>query len=543
MKFESQLKKRQYQQLWEEYCGFLNLNIDQYMAMQMRLMEEQIKVWSASGLGKRLLRGKTPQTVEEFRKALPLTSYGDYADILLQKQLAELPQEPVIWIQTTWEGGKHPIKIAPYTRGMVETFKRNVLSVLILATSTQPGQFSARVNDRVLFGLAPLPYVTGLFSLLLEEEITQKFLPPVKKAMQMSFGERNKLGFSMGMQQGIDLFFGMSSVISYISENFSSTVEGKKGGGHNLLLYSPKMVYRYLRAKYRCKRDGVPIKPKDIFTLKGFGCAGTDTRCYKDLLEDYWGVRPHEIAAGTEPTMIATESWTHNGLVLYPDACFYEFIPEEEMLKSLDDPSYQPSTCLLNEVLEGRDYELVVSVLKGGAFARYRVGDVYHCLGIGGEGVGAGVPRFSFVDRIPTVIDIAGFTRITENSIEEVVRYSGLSIQDWVAAKEYKNNRPYLHLYVEMRPDAVETSLVSRQVLIEHLSVYFKHFDSDYHDLKRMLGIDPLEVTVMRSGAISDYRRNTQKALRRMNPSPYELRELLRYNDLDYCWKGRVEHK
>ena len=31
-----------------------------------------------------------------------------------------LPDKPIIWIQTTWEGGKHPIKVAPYTSGIAE---------------------------------------------------------------------------------------------------------------------------------------------------------------------------------------------------------------------------------------------------------------------------------------------------------------------------------------------------------------------------------------------------------------------------------------
>ncbi len=46
---------------------------------------------------------------------VPLTDYEDYADILLRKDGDSLPGNPVIWIQTTWEGGKHPIKVAPYT--------------------------------------------------------------------------------------------------------------------------------------------------------------------------------------------------------------------------------------------------------------------------------------------------------------------------------------------------------------------------------------------------------------------------------------------
>ena len=101
MKFEEKLKKQQYDMLWQEYCGFLDLDIDSYMNIQYRLMSEQISLWSECELGKKMLRGKHPNTIEEFRQMVPLTTYGDYADILLQKKGEMLPDYPIIWIQTT----------------------------------------------------------------------------------------------------------------------------------------------------------------------------------------------------------------------------------------------------------------------------------------------------------------------------------------------------------------------------------------------------------------------------------------------------------
>lgn len=361
--FEEKLRNQQYDDLWQEYCGFLDLDIGGYMQIQRRLMEEQIGLWSASALGKKLLDGGRPRTVEEFRRAVPLTTFEDYADVLLQKRSEMLPAEPVVWIQTTWEGGKHPIKLAPYTRGMLDVFKHNMVAALMLATSKRPGQFSIAPCDRTLYGLAPLPYVTGLFPLMLDEELPLRFLPPVDEAVRMSFGERNKKGFALGLQNGLDLFFGLSSVISYITTSFTA------GGGKskkNLFQYSPAMVCRYLAASYRAKRDGRTVQPKDIFRLKALICAGTDTSYYKPSLEEAWGVRPMEIYAGTEPTLMATETWARNGLVFFPDNCFYEFIPEGEMYKNLDDRTYQPKTCLMDELTANQNYEVVITVLKGG---------------------------------------------------------------------------------------------------------------------------------------------------------------------------------
>lgn len=529
MKFEDKLKSLESEAVWQEYCGFLDLDIDGYMQIQNRLMLEQLAMWSKSGLGRQILDGKEPKTIEEFREQVPLTTYSDYADILLSKQDDMLPDKPVIWIQTTWEGGRNPIKTAPYTKGMLETYRNNVLACLILSTSNEKGKFNVKATDTFLYALAPLPYATGLFPLVLNEEIGIEFLPSVKEAVKLSFGERNKKGFKLGMSKGIDFFFGLGSVAYYVSVSLSSLGSNKQKSQdaekkEGLFKYPLSMIYRILRAKFRCKKENREMKPKDLFELKGFMCAGTDNNCYKDDLEDLWGIRPMELFAGTEPSCIGTEIWTRDGLYFFPDACFYEFIPEKEMMKSLCDSEYKPKTYLMNEVVQDEKYELVISVFKGGAFVRYRVGDVYRCVGLESNSENIKIPRFKYVDRIPTIIDIAGFTRITENSIHDVIRLSGLAVQDWFAAKEYNSNKkPYLHMYIEMKPESLLSNAITQEILKEHLSVYFKYVDNDYSDLKRILGMDPLVVTILKCGTFEEYTRRTGRSIRPINPSPYEV--------------------
>ena len=540
MKFEEKLKKKQYDMLWQEYCGFLDLDIDSYMKIQYRLMSEQISLWSECELGKKILKGKHPNTIEEFRQMVPLTTYGDYSDVLLQKKGEMLPDDPIIWIQTTWEGGKQPIKLAPYTKSMLDTYRNNIIACLMLSTSTGKGKFNVRATDKFLYGLAPLPYATGLFPLALNEEIGIEFLPPVKEAIKMSFSERNKMGFKLGLKNGIDFFFGIGSVAYYVSISLSSMGSGssKSSDGNSkkgsLLNCSPKMILKLILAKYRCKKEGRDLKPKDLFKLKGFMCAGTDNHCYKDDLEDLWGIRPMELFAGTEPSCIGTETWTRNGMYFFPDTCFYEFIPEGEMNRSLDDDTYQPNTYLMNEVVPGEKYELVISVLKGGAFVRYRVGDVYQCIGLENREDETRIPRFKYVDRIPTIIDIAGFTRISENSVQDVVDLSGLPIENWIAVKEYnKQNRPLMHMYVELKSDSMVNVAMNKEILKEHLTIYFKYADDDYKSLKIILGMDPLVITIVKCGTFAGYEGQKGKKLRHINPSTYEVMELLRFEKID----------
>jgi hypothetical protein len=537
MKFEEKLKQHQYGEIWQEYCGFLDLSMEEYMKIQKRLMTEQITKWSQSELGKSILKGKKPTNVDEFRQMMPLTTYIDYADVLLQKQNSMLPEEPVIWIETTWEGGKHPVKVAPYSSGMLDTYRNNVLACMILSTSTEKGKFDVKAADTFLYALAPLPYATGLFPLALNDEINIEFLPPVRDAHKMSFTERNKRGFKMGLKKGIDFFFGLGSVAYFVSLSISALSGGSKSGskGKGLLSCSPSMLARLIKAKYRCKQEGRELLPKDIFKLKGFMCAGTDNNCYKDELEELWGIRPMELFAGTEPSCVGTETWTRNGMYFFPDTCFYEFIPENEMEHNLDDPSYQPKTYLMDQVVPGEKYELVISVLKGGAFMRYRVGDLYRCVGLTNSEDGTKIPRFHYIDRVSDIIDIGGFTRISENSIQSVVQYSGLPIQNWIALKEFsQNNKPRMHMYVEMEHGSVVGNALSVDILKEHLGVYFKYVDSDYKDLKRILGIDPLEITILKCGTFAEYERRSGKRLRKINASIYDVMELIDLQSEEY---------
>ena len=157
LRYADKLEKQHELNLWGEYCGFLDLDPGRFQMIQERLMEEQIRLWSASGLGQSILRGKKPRTIQEFRKMVPLTRYEDYADILLNHRTDMLPAPPVIWLETTWEGGRHPVKTAPYTKDMIESIDRNMLALMTIASSDEPNESLLRDGDRMLFGLAPLP--------------------------------------------------------------------------------------------------------------------------------------------------------------------------------------------------------------------------------------------------------------------------------------------------------------------------------------------------------------------------------------------------
>lgn len=529
MRFQDKLGIESKESLWKEYCGFLDLSLPEYMNIQKRLLLEQIELWSSSRLGQSILKGKKISSIEEFRHFVPLTTYKDYASILLSRQDSDLPAPALMWIQTTWEGGIHPMKIAPYTKGMLDTFQKNVMACFMLATGKDRNDYDIEIADTMLYALAPLPYATGLLPVLFQNEIDVQFLPPVSQASQMSFKERNVQGFKMGLKQGIDYMFGLGSVTYFVSKSFGAL--SHSSSSHSIKGISPLIALRYLAAKRKCKKENRDMIPHDLFQLKGMVVAGTDNAFYKKDLEKMWGVYPSEIFAGTEPTLIGSETWRKDGLYFFPDACFYEFIPERYRKEE------HPMTILMDEVVKGETYEIVLTVLKGGAFCRYRVGDMYRCVDTLINEDGIALPRFVYVDRVPEVIDIAGFTRITQKTIDQAIQMSNLPIQEWVAKKECNEaNRPFMHVYAQLHKDALVNSAISKQILHDSLSTYFKYMDQDYQDLKKILEIDPLEITILPCGTFETYRRLYDQPIESMNPDVAKIQALLRCKERIYEW-------
>jgi hypothetical protein len=527
MTMDQMLKEKKYQEIWEKYCSFLDFSIDDFMEIQNRLLLEQISIYAKSELGQKIMNGHVPTSVDEFRKLVPLTSYEDYADMLLPKNKDVLPGEPIVWIQTTWEGGKAPIKVAPYTRAMIDMNREFALACCILSTSTKKGEFKLRPNMNFLNGMAPLPYLTGLLPYSIQGDYTVTFLPDIEEGNKMGFGERNKAGFKLGMQKGIDLFYGLSSIIVRMGESF---VEGSSTKSKfDIFSYDMKMLSRLAKAKIRSKFSKQPMYPKDVFDLKGFVCAGTDSLHFKKKIEKYWGVKPLEIFGGTEACAIGSESWTKNGIILWPNICFYEFIPMHEFYKNLENPKYQPKTYLINELKADEHYEIVITTLKGGAFARYRIGDVFKCLSLTREEDGIMLPHFSFVDRIAPVIDLAGFTRITQGTINEVISLSKLDIHDWFAIKKFDvEQRPYVSMYIEIKHPKQGYGLDNVELIKDTLEIYFRYLDEDYKNLRKMLGIDPLQVHIIPLGTIKAYEASVNHKVFRVNPNYFDVTEMLK---------------
>jgi len=112
------------EELWQMCCGFIDLSLEQFMNIQKTLLLKQLEVLKNCELGKKIMRGAMPATVEEFREQVPLTTYDDYLPELGEKREDCLPAKVVKWIRTSGQTGKYDIKWVPMPEDFLTQFEK-----------------------------------------------------------------------------------------------------------------------------------------------------------------------------------------------------------------------------------------------------------------------------------------------------------------------------------------------------------------------------------------------------------------------------------
>jgi hypothetical protein len=484
-------------ELWVKHCGFLGLSRDDFKAIQSRLMLEQIHLLGTSKIGRALMGGIIPASLEEFRQVTPLTTYADYSEVLMKKEEGDLPEKPFVWARTSGRSSELGPKWIPYTKVMYDRLSEPVVGAMLMSSCSQPGDVKLERNDKFLMATAPPPYASAYIARATKENLEVIFLPKLEEGEKMAYGERVATGFKLAMREGLDYFMGISVVLARMGEQFEQQSSNSKPSRE---LLHPATLLRLLRALLISKIQKRNILPKDIWHLKGIMSGGTDTEIYKDKIEYYWGKKPLEGFACTEAGNMAMQAWNFKGMVFFPDNAFLEFIPFEDVRKNKEDPTYQPRTLLYNE-LEPGIYELVLSNFNGGVLVRYRIGDLFEVISNGDEEIGSVLPQMKFYSRTDDIIDLGSFLRLTEREIWKTIEATGVEYRDWVAQKETTGPYPKLHLYVEL----VKNGSMPEEKVQELIRQSFSSRYSDYNDMKDMLSIEPVDVTLIPSGAFGAY--------------------------------------
>jgi len=483
-------------ELWQRYCGFFDLSVDEFMDIQEELLMDEIDQVADSTLGRKIIGSQKPNSVEEFRRIVPLTTYEDYEPYLSERQEHALAAKPLVWCHSSGRGGK--FKWIPYTSGHVEASGRLYIGYLILAAARRRGDIRIGPGVRVLVNIPPLPYASATFCDCASQIFSLKFMPPLqeKEGQVLGFRERIELGFKMALQSGVDEIASVSSVLVKLGERMTEQAQVMK---FSLGMLKPRIFSRLVRAWLKSKLEKRPILPADLWSPKGIIVGGTDTSIYKEGVAYYWRTTPFEVYGASETLGIAVQNWNKKWLTFIPYCVFLEFIPEEERIKSREDKSYRPSTVLLNELEEGKVYEVVLTHFHGMPFLRYRIGDLIKVVALRDSEAGVNLPQIVFHARVGEIIYLAGLATLTEKSIWQAIANTDIKYEDWSACKEYADNKTYLRLYLELKEER-EVSEIER-IVDEQL----KEVDVDYRDIGSYLELQPVKITLLSRGTFDRY--------------------------------------
>lgn len=487
-------------ELWQRYCGFLDLSIDEFREIQKELLMDQIDQIADSTLGKKIMGNRKPKSLDEFRRMVPLTTYDDYEPYLSERREDALAIKPAMWCHSAGRGGL--FKWFPLSTEFLEKATKNCLSTLILATAKQKGQVNISPGARFLLMLAPPPYVSGCTIQSLAERFSFRAFPDPDKTKGMEFRDRIQKGFQMALKDGVDVMGGLASILVRMGEEFGERRQGRKFSASML---HPRVVLRLLRAWVRSKRQKREIMPKDLWPAKAIVTGGVDTAIYKDDIAHYWGNEPYEFYVCAEAVYLAIQSWNRKGLVFLPDAAFLEFIPYDEVLKHRDDKGYQACTVLLDELEEGGLYEVVITHLYGMPLLRYRMNDLIKVVALRDAEAGVNLPQIAFQRRLGETINLGGLTDLDEKTIWQAIANTGIKYREWSACKEYHHGQSLLRLYLDVKERREATEIAT--MVDEQLRVV----DTDYKDIDSYLGFQPVRVTLLSPGTFDHYMDEKRK--------------------------------
>jgi hypothetical protein len=530
------LREGRKEELWQMCCGFVYLSLEQFMAIQKRLLLEEIELLKNSKLGRRVMGGAMPETVEEFREQVPLTTYDDYLPELVEKREDVLPARPAMWVHTIGRAGEYNFKWVPLSERFIFDFERVAGGIGLLALCNPQGDFKVKEHLKALPTISAPDYGSGVVGYLMQQALGCDFLPLNSDMGGMTFQERTKAGFEEALSQELDALGGLPSILAYAGEMFKQRAINVDT---RFLLLHPKASARFTRGLIKSKLARRSMLPKDLWSLKAIIGGGVDSAIFGKKVEELWGGKLLEIYGGTEGGVYATQTWDHEGMTFIPNLNFFEFIPERECFKWQLDHSYQPKTILLDEVKAGENYELVITNFHGGIMTRYRVGDVIRITSLRNEKLGIDIPQMVFHSRADDLVDIASLGRITEKVIEDAIGNTGIPYVDWVARKEIIDNKPVLHFYLELK----DGYITSEESLVTSIFEQFKKLDRKHRcnfyrligDMETMLSLKPVEVTLLPQGAFSSYISQRQSEgvaennLRppHVNPSEETISELM----------------
>jgi GH3 auxin-responsive promoter len=487
--------------LWDRTLGHFDLTLEQTMALQHRLLGEQLARLNAAPYGRFAFGGTRPTSYRELRDAVPYTDYESYASVLGERREDLLAEPTRTWIRTSGRTNGQPRWI-PLSHRTFEAQRWPALGIMVASVADEPGQVRLRGHERILNLMAPPPYASGtIFNMLADAWPVRVFPDGGPQSEALPFEERIAGAFKSALTEGVDFATSLASVLVGVGEAFGT----RKPSGSTLeRLKNVRALRRLVFALAKSKLAGRGVYPKDVWNLRGVGTGGMDSTLFRERIKEFWGRYPLEIFASTEGGVIATQGWDYSTLTLVPQLNFFEFIPEDQLER--ERPGSPPRAVLMDELEPERNYELVITNLQGGPLVRYRTGDIMRVTGMSNSKSGVALPQFVHYARRSDLLEIGGFVRLTEQTVWRAIEEAAVPYVDWTVRKEVDGHEPILHLRMEPRAEG----FVPPAEAVARINSALARLEPDWADMADIAGLSPLRVSYLPGGCFQRYAQRKQ---------------------------------
>ena len=503
------------------------------MRAQTSLLRKILRRNRNSELGRKY-NFKDIKSINDFRRAVPLSTYEDYAPYVERMMRGErnlMYTGPNIRYATS-SGSVGKPKILP--KGISDLWKMQCIGFscstataahhlrrlgkrlpaqmgpLVLVLSGHTSEDGKKMNGA---GQIPLDFLKFLLPTFCTSPVSLMY-PEHEELVdtayfQLRFALANRKVTSLGSMV-VTL---LTTMFDYLEEHWEMLCDDiEKGTIDPSVRVTPELRAEFmkkikpdparaaeLRAEFRKGFDD-PIAPRIWPGLVwAYGMIGSNLKIYVQKLRRYIGDIPiHNMGyAAAEGFFAMPTELAVDDSVLLPHCIFFEFIPVGD--DEDEDVEENPKTLLMDELEVGKKYEIVVTNFSG--LYRYRIEDVVQVTRMYHK-----TPQIELLYRRNLGMNIANektTTEMIDAAAKQALEKAGVAAAGYSFHADYSTTSPRYCMLCEAEGDVSEQT---RQALIEALDEALKEINEKYFKYRRWGMIGQPEVLLLAPKTYLDYK-------------------------------------
>lgn len=464
------------------------------------------------------------RTVQDFRKAMPITRYEDYEPYIERVKAGEFTamfaDQPVIMFAMT-SGTTASRKYIPVTKQFLEDYRRSWMiwgihmfedhRELWFKTMVQIASDWDEFRSK---GGIPCGSISGLTAQMQKYVVRKTYCLPPAAAKLKDVRAKYYLAWRLGLVRDVGLMVSanpstMVSMARFGAEYVDDLIRDVHDGGLSNKHEFSTEIHRNERGRLKPNRKRAReleetrkrtggFRPRDVWPQLGLlgNWTGGSVGAYMRHYGEYFG-KPHVRDIGliaSEGRMTIPIHDNTPGGILDVSSGFFEFVPVAEM------ESKTPTILEAHELEEGRDYYILLTTSSG--LYRYNIFDVVRCQGRQGQ-----APVLAFLNKGSSFSNLTG-EKLSEHqavkAVEKAIDKFGLQLAAFSIAPCWAEPSPYYGLFVE-ESDFVNPEQANQFVV--EVEAGLCRENSEYESKRDTLRLAPLALRLLPKGAWREWDR------------------------------------